>query len=136
MTNITEWLKTWTGEDCSDGGGGGSSDVTWLIENAHATVALDADLDDYAAIFQFPESVTPENYYEVFSGKNVIMVVDGKRVETPAFVTEETGAFYYYSTFHDMLTSTVFSPYEFRIVIYSDASLQGETVTLSLGITD
>ena len=117
-------------------GGGGGGDVTWLIDNAQATVALDADLEDYAAVFQFPESVTPDNYYEVFSGKNVIMIVDGKRVETPAIVSEETGSFYYFSTYHDMVTSTGFSPYEFRIVIYADEPLQGETVTLSLGITD
>lgn len=117
-------------------GGGGGGDITWLIENAQATVALDADLEEYVAIFQFPESVTPENYYEVFSGKNVVMTVDGEKVETPALVTEESGSFYYFSPFGETITYTVFSPDEFRIVIYGTGELQGETVTLSLGITD
>ena len=137
--SITEIIEMWTG-CCNDGGsGGGGETITWLLENATATVAYDSDKEEYGARFLFPESVTADNFEATFSGKSSVTVFNGNKVESPIKYTDGDPSYitiHYWETLYDEMSSAQSTSDELYLFFFSNNQHEGETVTLSLGIVE
>lgn len=134
-TLVAEGLVT----EIEGGGGGGGETITWLLENATATVAYNAGHENYGAEFSLPDSITAENILTTFSGKNCVTIVNGIKVEAPGYQEEGGSTVQVY--FQDYyggygVTSFYFSAAEITAFIYASADNVGETCTFSLGIVE
>ena len=121
------------------GGGGGGETITWLIDNASTTVAFDGDIEDYVAIYNLPDSITADNLISTFSGKSCVTIVDGVKVEAPSVVEEgepDTVKIKYWDLTYNDFSSIYLNQDNMRVIVYYQASDNGKTVTLSLGIVE
>lgn len=121
------------------GGGGGGESVTWILDNATATVAFDEGYEAYAAIYNLPETITADNLISTFSGKNCVTILDGVKIEAPAVIVEDSQIVkcYYWNALYDSINDLQLSQYELRVIVTSyAASDEGKTATLSFGIVD
>lgn len=119
------------------GGGGGGETVNWLIDNASTTVAWDDNYECYCAVYNLPDSITADNLDSTFSDKNCVTIVDGKKVEAPATISEGIVTIHYWNALYDSINQLQLSQYELhpRITSYSEED-EGKTATFSLGIVE
>lgn len=120
------------------GGGGGGETVNWLIDNASTTVAFDSGREDYVAVFALPETITAENLISTFSGKSCVTIIDGVKVESPTYTSEDTVKIFFWNNKYSQVDYFQIYDYDtdFELVYYSDSDHSGDTVTLSLGIVE
>ena len=86
---IQEIIEMWTG-CCSDGeGSGGGETITWLIED----VAVEAEYNDVydaeGAFFDFSDVLDEATFVSTFSGKTLVSVLNGVKVEAPGYVAHD-----------------------------------------------
>ena len=118
-----------------EGGGGGES-ITWLLEDVTETVVMGEDQDIHA-VFPLPESITAENLVSTFSGKNVVCIYEGVRVEMPCTAGDGGVSCGYWNdtdnNLGELLATTRYL--EFAVSYWSESDI-GQTKTLSVGIVN
>ena len=71
------------------GGGGGGETITWLIED----VAVEAEYNDVydaeGAFFDFSDVLDEATFVSTFSGKTLVSVLNGVKVEAPGYVAHD-----------------------------------------------
>lgn len=122
------------------GGGGGGETITWLLENATATVAYDSEMEEYGAKFLLPASVTADNFESTFSGKSSVIELNGDKVESPikydSELTPPAATMYYWEVRYGEITGVQTTSSELFLFFFSDSDHAGQTFTLSLGIVE
>ena len=72
-----------------EGGGGGGETITWLIED----VAVEAEYNDVydaeGAFFDFSDVLDEATFVSTFSGKTLVSVLNGVKVEAPGYVVHD-----------------------------------------------
>ena len=72
-----------------EGGGGGGETITWLIED----VAVEAEYNDVydaeGAFFDFSDVLDEATFVSTFSGKTLVSVLNGVKVEAPGYVAHD-----------------------------------------------
>ena len=121
----------------AEGGGGGGETITWILENATATVAYDSYLEDYFAKFTLPDSITADNLISTFAGKQSVTIVDGFKVEAPANAADQDARVFYFATLYGEIREfDMYVPDGLYCAVPATSDDVGETVTLSLGIVE
>ena len=73
----------------AEGGGGGGETITWLIED----VAVEAEYNDVydaeGAFFDFSDVLDEATFVSTFSGKTLVSVLNGVKVEAPGYVAHD-----------------------------------------------
>ena len=121
----------------AEGGGGGGETITWILDNATATVAYDSYLEDYFAKFTLPDSITADNLISTFAGKQSVTIVDGFKVEAPANAADQDAKVAYFATLYgQILEFDMHVPDGLYCAVPSTSDDVGKTVTLSLGVVE
>ena len=136
--NLEDVLAGWNGCVCSDegGGGGGGETITWILDNATATVAYNSDIGTYEAVFPLPETITADNLESTFDGKSVVAIYNGLKTQAPAQINDGEVSILSWNV--SVNAPFYFKPYITDLYCVGDASSEdeGETYTLSLGIVE
>ena len=119
----------------AEGGGGGGEPVTWLLEDATATVEYNEDLDMQGAFFDLSGVLTADTLYSTFAGKQAVTIVNGTKIEAPTITSDDPVEVSVYC--YDPDSGNIFPSYIYNTMIISIAGGdEGNTVTFSLGVVE
>lgn len=130
----------WNEIPCCSGGGGGGETITWLIEDVAVEAEYNAVYDAEGALFDFSDVLDEATFVSTFSGKTLVSVLNGVKVEAPGYVTHDDDYPEYDAVkilvgFDDggAAFSVLLQKSDMGGFIYATA---GATVTWSLGIVE
>lgn len=119
-----------------EGGGGGGETITWILDNATATVTHNSDMGTYEAVFPLPETITADNLESTFDGKSVVAIYNGLKTQAPAQINDGEVSILSWNV--SVNAPFYFKPYITDLYCVGDAPSEdeGETYTLSIGIVE
>lgn len=82
---VAEGLVT----EIEGGGGGGGETITWLIEDVAVEAEYNDGYDAEGALFDFSEVLDEATFVSTFSGKTLVSVLNGVKVEAPGYVAHD-----------------------------------------------
>lgn len=122
------------------GGGGGGETITWLIED----VAVEAEYNDVydaeGAFFDFSDVLDEATFVSTFSGKTLVSVLNGVKVEAPGYVAHDDDYPDYdqvniFVGFDDAGSAVTVLLAKSNMGVFISATA-GTTITWSLGIVE
>lgn len=123
-----------------EGGGGGGETITWLIEDVAVEAEYNETYDAEGALFDFSDVLDEATFVSTFSGKTLVSVLDGVKVEAPGYVAHDDDHPEYdqvsiFVGFDDAGSATTVLLAKSDMGVFISATA-GTTITWSLGIVE